>query len=96
LNPVVAASSKWTRLAALDASEWVSMALHLSVDSWKPLPSPAIRSLTAELLNRTEVVVTDSVVLGTHTRGLRLLYFGCLAYTLVWMGLAAGRSPDAT
>jgi len=34
----------------------------------EPLPSPAIKSATAESLNRTQVDAADSVVWAAHTR----------------------------
>src|SRR5437763_17067005 len=52
--------------------------------SGRPLPSPAIRSLTTQFLNRTQVDAAHSVVLSGHTRVLSLSYFSCPSHTLVW------------
>lgn len=55
----------------------------------EPLPSPAIRLLAREILNRTEVDAADSVVLVAHTRVLSLSYFGCHTHALVGIRCAA-------
>src|SRR5262249_16271934 len=49
----------------------------------RPLPSPAIRSLSPKSLNRTQVDPAHSVVLPAHTRVLPVSYFSCPAHTLV-------------
>src|SRR6266478_5043269 len=54
----------------------------------QPLPSPAIRSLVPQSLNRTQVDAAHSVVLSAHTRVLSLSYFSCLAlYVAFWLEL---------
>src|SRR5262245_9664431 len=53
------------------------------------LPSPAIRLLAREILNRTEVDAADSVVLVAHTHVLSLSYFGCIL--MLWLGFDAQR-----
>src|SRR5215471_5260465 len=62
----------------------------LSVGPMEPLPSPAIRLLAREILNRTEVDAADSVVLVAHTRVLSLSYFGCHTHAFGWDSMRSG------
>src|SRR5262249_49661456 len=62
-----------------------------SVGSIEPLTSPAIKSVTRESLNCTQVDAAHWLVLATHTRVWSHSYFGCPAHTLGRRECAARR-----
>src|SRR5262245_3164400 len=62
-----------------------------SVGSIEPLTSPAIKSVTREYLNCTQVDAAHWLVLPTHTRVSSHSYFGCPAHTLGRRECAARR-----